>query len=64
MYTDSEDILNKIEACKEVIIHNIECTIRKEMVYKYLIENNCVKEIKNFKINSKKGIITLEFYKH
>ena len=54
----------KIKDCKELIIQNVEKTIQHKMVYMFLKDRKKEAEVKQFSVNSKDGIIKIEFTQH
>lgn len=54
----------KIKDCKELIIQNVEKTIQHKMVYMFLKDRKKEAEVKQFSVNSKDGIIKIEFTEH
>jgi hypothetical protein len=51
----------KIKNCKEVVIQNMERTLQQKMVYLFFSNRKIDSEIKSFSLNSKDGIIKIEF---
>ncbi len=54
----------KIKECKELIIQNMEKTIQHKMVYMFLKDRKKEAEVKQYSVNSKDGIIKIEFNDH
>lgn len=54
----------KIKECKEVIIQNMEKTIQNKMVYMFMKDRKKESDIKQYSVNSKDGIIKIEFIDH
>jgi hypothetical protein len=54
-------LMNKVTRCKEVVIQNIEKTIQHKMFFMYLKDRGLQGEVKTFMVNSKDGIIRVEF---
>ena len=52
----------KIKSCKEVIIQNMEKTLQHKMVYLFLSNKKIDSDIKTFSLNSKDGVIKIEFH--
>jgi hypothetical protein len=55
---------DKIKDCKEVIIQNMEKTLQHKMVYMFLKDRKKDADVKQFSVNSKDGIIKIEFSEH
>jgi hypothetical protein len=54
----------KIKECKELIIQNMEKTLQNKMVYMFLKDHKKDADIKSCSVNSKDGIVKLEFHDH
>ena len=54
----------KIKDCKELIIQNMEKTLQHKMVYMFLKDRKKDSDVKQFSVNSKDGIIKIEFSDH
>jgi hypothetical protein len=54
----------KLKECKELIIQNMEKTLQHKMVYMYLKDRKIDGEVKHYTVNTKDGIIKMEFFDH
>jgi len=59
-----KNVEQKIKDSKELIIQNVEKTIQHKMVYMFLKDRKKEAEVKQFSVNSKDGIIKIEFLEH
>lgn len=54
----------KIKECRELIIQNMEKTLQHKMVYMFLKDRKKEADVKQYSVNSKDGIIKIEFVDH
>jgi hypothetical protein len=54
----------KIKECKELLIQSMEKTIQHKMVYMFMKDRKLEADAKQFSVNSKDGIIKIEFVDH
>ena len=59
-----KNLEEKIIDCKELIIQNMEKTLQHKMVYMFLKDRKKDSDVKQFSVNSKDGIIKMEFNDH
>lgn len=59
-----KSVEQKIKECRELIIQNMEKTIQNKMVYMFLKDRKKEAEVKQYSVNSKDGIIKIEFIDH
>lgn len=59
-----KSVEQKIKECKELIIQNMEKTLQNKMVYMFLKDKKREADVKNYSVNSKDGIIKIEFLDH
>ena len=55
---------DRIKDCRELIIQNMEKTLQHKMVYMFLKDRKKDSDVKQFSVNSKDGIIKIEFSDH
>ena len=64
--TNNEDapLEQRISDCKELIIQNMEKTLQNKMVYMFLKDRKKEAEVRTYSVNSKDGIIKIQFNEH
>ena len=61
----NEQLMESFSECKHLVIQNLEKSqIQKNMFYMFLRENKYDDYVKEFTVNSKQGIIRIEFKDH